>query len=166
MRLDPFHFLGELIQQYGSAWYINNRIMIDADNDLLKKKVTDFVIDALQSAMQNEEHSDVMETPIITKDNWRHLSVFKGRVATEEDFNNGDAVFFINHEQAEVNIVDIALPQCGIYINENNEQIPVIIVQAEQVGNYQILGSYTLDGRKIVCNLNDITFVEPEILFE
>ncbi len=155
----------ELILQNGSTWFINSYIMIDADSDSLKKEISNFVIDALQSTMQNEMNTTSIETPLINGDNWQQLPGIKGKVATEEDYNNGESVFYINSDQSKVNIIDIELPQCAIWTNENNEQIPVVIVQAEQVENQQLVGMYSLEGSKIVAQLTEVEFVSPEILF-
>lgn len=164
----PEHFLdvlfGELIQEKGSAWFINSGIMIDADNETLKNQATDVVMAMLQSDMKN--NSSAAQSPqIINKQNWQNLPVMRDRIATNEDVSAGNAVFNLRPEDGVAMPINMRLPQTAIYYHEDQRQIPVIIVQAEELGDNKIIGMYTLDGEVMIGALTEVDLVEPDDFF-
>ena len=86
--------------------------------------------------------------------NWESLPHISGRVATEEDVNKGDAVFYIPEGSFAL---DAQLPTCVIQIHEeSNESTPAIVVQAEQAGEQVYLGLLYLDGSHGLCGLEEV----------
>jgi hypothetical protein len=102
--------------------------------------------------------------------NWRETPCIRGRVATEDDANAGRAVFYINlSEGQESRPVDLDLPQCAILHEEGEDDIPVIVIQAEEGNNgtVQLLAGYRpLPGGSGICMLNQLELLpEPDHRF-
>ena len=58
------------------------------------------------------------------------------------------------------------IPCCAIWFNEEQGQIPVIIIQAEEVDGQQLVGIITLTGQKAASTLSELKIVPPEALFQ
>jgi hypothetical protein len=96
--------------------------------------------------------------------------MLRGRVATEDDANGGRAVFYINlSEGQESRPVDLDLPRCAILHEEGEDDIPVIVIQAEEGNNgtVQLLAGYRpLTGGSGICMLNQLELLpEPDHRF-
>lgn len=97
--------------------------------------------------------------------NWDKTPCISGRIATEEDIENGIAVFMIPEGSIPC---ATDLPICAIQTDEESgEGTPVIIIQAEQINNSITLGVRYLDGGNGVCTLDEVELLEkPNNEFE
>lgn len=76
--------------------------------------------------------------------NLSNIGHIKGRVATEDDVNKGNAVFILESEGQSIgNPIDIELPQYGFMIDEDTkEKTACVIIQAEWADDKKYLGAY------------------------
>lgn len=155
----------KLLQHQGSAWFINSHIMIDADSEKLKSEITNLVIAMLQAEMAVQSSISGMEASIINAQNWFKLPVIQNRLATQEDVDAGEAVFFLNPELGVASVINLNLPQCAYYHDENDNRIPVILVQAEKFEDEHIVGMVKLDGSKLVGMASQVEIMKPEEFF-
>jgi hypothetical protein len=86
---------------------------------------------------------------------WRDLSVIAGKVATKQDVENANAVFFIpvGVEYAPTSEHPFSLPFPAI-VNESGE--PVFAVQCEQLDSDVFVGSRKISGGNGMCMLNQL----------
>ena len=99
---------------------------------------------------------------------WRDIPHISGRVASEEDVEAGRAVFYLgNPDEIGVQSYDVSLPPCAIFTDEESgEDIPVIIIQAEQAEDMINVGYRFLDGGNGMCTLPEIELLdEPDDRF-
>lgn len=86
--------------------------------------------------------------------NWENTPHISGRIATEQDVNEGIAVFYIPDGSFAL---DAMLPTCVIQIDEDTgERTPAIVIQAEQAGEQVYLGLLYLDGSHGLCGLEEV----------
>jgi len=103
-----------------------------------------------------------------TADNWQSVPVFRGRVATQQDVNDGLAVFALA-DTLEGKPLDGPLPQPALWYeddedveNEDDAAEPqaVLIVQAEvhetETGELEVLGLLLPDGSTKVGFSDDV----------
>ena len=65
--------------------------------------------------------------------NWHETPCVRGRVATEDDAKAGSAVFHLDlSEGQESHPIDLDLPRCAILHEDGEDDLPVIVVQAEE----------------------------------
>ncbi len=67
---------------------------------------------------------------------WKITPCIKGRLAKKEEVDKGSAPFSLNTEGRIIIPINMCLPVCAILKKENKE-IPVIIIQAEEVAYVQ-----------------------------
>ena len=89
---------------------------------------------------------------------WPDLSDIKnvsGRVATQEDINDGAAVFILQSEGVPIGSpMKIAVPQYAIHTNvETNEKTKVIIIQAEEAKGQKVIGALDISTNEIMAGL-------------
>ena len=89
---------------------------------------------------------------------WPDLSKIKhvsGRVATQNDINEGAAVFMLQSEGIPIGSpMKIEIPQYAIHTNvETNEKTKVIIIQAEEAKGQQIVGALDFTTNEIMAGL-------------
>jgi hypothetical protein len=97
----------------------------------------------------------------INLERWQNTPHIKGRIATDEDVQEGIAVFRINGKGLEHVPVDINLPALAYHSNdETDERTPVIVVQSERVGDQEVAGIRYLDGGEGACNLWELEFTD------
>ena len=78
---------------------------------------------------------------------WLETPCIVGRVATLEDIREGRAAFSLGEpETIGAQFVDIGLPRCAFWTDENKKPIPVIIIQSESAGDKHYIGFRFLDG--------------------
>ena len=116
---------------------------------------------------KNESESNQNETTVINKltpidlNNWTETPHVSGRIATEEDVNNGNATFRIDDQGQEHKALNIKIPSLAYHTDqETNEKTPVVVIQGEQVGDQKVVGIKYLDGSDGVCLLFELEFVE------
>ena len=117
-----------------------------------------------QTKKSNAEENQITELntvkPIDIK-NWTEIPHVSGRLATEEDVNNGNATFRIDDKGQEHKALNIKIPSLAYHIDqETNEKTPVVVVQGEQIGDQKIIGIKYLDGTDGVCFLFELEFVD------
>lgn len=95
---------------------------------------------------------------IIDLERWRETPCITGRVATEEDIENGIAVFAIPSGSKPY---DVQLPLCAVQTNEEtNERIPCIAIQIEEAENGVFIGVRYIDGGNGVGTPEDTELYE------
>lgn len=96
----------------------------------------------------------------ISPDSWRTISFIKNQIATEEDVKLGKAVFYIDDQELEHFPIDIEIPKLAYQINqETGEKILSVVIQAEKIGEEEIVGLRYFDGGNGVCALFELEFV-------
>jgi hypothetical protein len=106
----------------------------------------------------------------IAMENWRETPCIQGRVATEDDANAGRAVFYLDlSEGQESHPVDLDLPRCAVLHEEGEDDLPVIVIQAEEGnnGSVQLIAGYRpLTGGSGICMLNQLELLpQPDHRF-
>jgi hypothetical protein len=103
---------------------------------------------------------------------WRETPCIRGRAATEDDANAGRAVFYLDlSEGQESRPVDLDLPRCAILHEEDEDDLPVIVIQAEEGNNgtdaVQLIAGYRpLTGGSGICMLYQLELLpEPNHRF-
>jgi nucleotide-binding universal stress UspA family protein len=94
---------------------------------------------------------------------WRNTPCVRGRAATEQDVEEGRAVFAAGGEP-----VDLELPSCAIVTEEGiGEPTPVILIQAERLEDDTIaVGFRLVDGGSGIAVLEDVELLsEPDARF-
>lgn len=97
----------------------------------------------------------------ITK--WRKTPHVEGRAATDQDVNDGRAVFAVGGEPVELD-----LPSCAIVREEGvGEETAVIIVQAERIEDGSVaVGFRLIDGGTGIATLDEVELLsEPDERF-
>jgi hypothetical protein len=104
--------------------------------------------------------------------NWRETPCIRGRAATEDDANAGRAVFYLDvSEGQESHPVDLDLPRCAILHEEDEGDLPVIVIQAENgnngTGAVELIAGYRpLTGGNGICMLYQLELLpEPDHRF-
>ena len=147
-----------LIAYQDGSWFMNSRITIDSDKEIFKNEIMDLVIDRLQSAT-----SDV-EEEIINADNWFKLPVMTDHLATQEDVDAGDAIFNINPESGLASLMDVYLPHCALYHDENGQDHTCHnCVQKNVIRN--VTSGCITNGKRVVALAKDVQLLTPEELF-
>ena len=95
---------------------------------------------------------------------WKETPCITERPATEEDIENGIAVFAIPSGSA---IHSINLPACVIQIEEETgNRLPGIIIQAEEANDDIYFGIRYLSGGNGVCTIGEVELIsEPNSEF-
>ena len=89
---------------------------------------------------------------------WPSLSDYKytsDRQATEDDINLGAAVFMLQVEGKNIGKpIDIIIPQYAIHIDqETGEKTKVIIIQAEETDDSQVIGAINIQTDEFIAAL-------------
>jgi hypothetical protein len=103
-----------------------------------------------------------VDDPIDMKQ-WRATPAVEGRAATDQDVDDGRAIFAVDGEPVEID-----LPACAIVREEGvGEPTPVIVVQAERIEDGTVaIGYRLLDGGSGIATLDDVEFLsEPDQRF-
>lgn len=94
---------------------------------------------------------------------WRRTPHVEGRAATDQDVNDGRAVFAVGGEPVELD-----LPSCAIVTEEGvGEETPVIIIQAERIDDGSVaVGFRMIDGGTGIATLDEVELLsEPDERF-
>ena len=93
-------------------------------------------------AVADNGNEDTIPWPALPKKGF-----VKGRAATFEDVEQGNAAFYFNVEgKISGAPLDIAIPQYAMHINkETGERTPGIIIQAENFGDFVMIGMRRID---------------------
>ena len=89
---------------------------------------------------------------------WPDLSTVKyvsARPATEDDINNGAAVFLLQSEGVQIGTpIDIVIPQYAIHTDgESGEKNKVIIIQAEEASGQEVYGAVLIETDEFMAGL-------------
>ncbi len=89
---------------------------------------------------------------------WTETPHVRGRLATEQDVRNGRAVFFLNSGSRQQPFPrNLPIPCCGIQIDpQSRSETPVVVIQAESIGEECTVGVRYLDGGNGVCTLEEV----------
>ena len=103
---------------------------------------------------------------------WRETPCVRGRAATEDDAKAGRAAFYLAlSEGQESQPVDLDLPRCAVLHDDDEGDVPVIVIQAEEGNNgsgaVEALAGYRpLTGGNGVCMLYQLELLsEPDNRF-
>ena len=85
----------------------------------------------------------------VNRDVWRETPCIVGRAANEQDVRDGRAVFYVDGPAGPV---EVALPHCALFRQENGQKLPVIAIQAEShVAGQVLIGYRPLSGGNGIC---------------
>ncbi|TLU61638.1 hypothetical protein FE810_14100 [Thalassotalea litorea] len=89
---------------------------------------------------------------------WPPLGDYKytsGRQATEDDINAGAAAFMLQVDGKNIGRpIDILIPQYAVHIDqETGERTNVIIIQAEENDNFQVIGAIDIKTDRFIVAL-------------
>ena len=90
---------------------------------------------------------------------WQQLPVTKLRCATEEDVEEGRAVFYVpvGDDYQPSTPADIELPRPAILLSESQ---PVFVIQAEEVNGTTAVGYRPLSGGNGLCMLDELELLD------
>jgi hypothetical protein len=78
---------------------------------------------------------------------WREVPCLTGTVATEDDVRAGRAAFYLGApSEIGAQFADIGLPHCAVWTDEQQQRIPVIVIQSERAGDKHYIGFRFLNG--------------------
>ncbi|MEZ4926578.1 MAG: hypothetical protein R3A50_09895 [Saprospiraceae bacterium] len=104
--------------------------------------------------------------PAVDIANWNKVPVVNGRMPTKEDTKNGSSLILVDVEKyPNAKPLDITMPKLARFYNEFTERFELIIViQAFNIDNDNIVGFRYLNGGNGSARLNEVTFLnENEI---
>ena len=95
---------------------------------------------------------------------WHDTPCISGRVATEHDVREGRAVFYVSGPSHAANL---PLPHCALLHDDDHHITPVILIQAEDRDDGEVLVGYRpLVGGNGICLLSELELLEgPNELF-
>jgi hypothetical protein len=98
-------------------------------------------------------------------DQWEATPHVRGRVAVEQDVQDGRAVFYLaDANEIGAVYVDIQLPRCAILVESGT---PVILIQSERVQQKHLVGFRPISGSNGVGLITDFELLEePDDRFE
>ena len=99
--------------------------------------------------------------PAVDINNWNSVPVVNGRLATQEEAQNGTSLIFIDTEKfPDAKPLDIKMPKLARYYNEYSKKEEVIIViQALNIANDSVVGFRYLNGGNGSARLNEVRFL-------
>lgn len=93
--------------------------------------------------------------------NWLVTPFISNRIALEQDVIDGLAVFFIQEPINKHYPINIPLPSLAYQIDpDTQEKELVIVIQAENVDEEEIVGVRYLEGGNGICALVELEFVQ------
>jgi hypothetical protein len=89
---------------------------------------------------------------------WHNVSFVSEKVAVEDDVKVGRAVFYLqDSERIGAKPMNIRLPSCAIWFDEESKsEVPVIVIQAEEIEEMTYVGFRFLEGGNGICTLAEI----------
>jgi hypothetical protein len=91
---------------------------------------------------------------------WNQVPHVKERIATEQDVIEGRAVYYINDGGQGHQTLDIPIPSIAYHVDsETKEKAVVVVIQAEQSADKEVIGYRMLDGGNGVCLLWELEFL-------
>lgn len=92
---------------------------------------------------------------------WRSTPCMRGTLATEADVRAGRAVFHLGSDSADVARVGAQpLPCLGIQKLDGGRELPVVVVQVEEVPGKSFVGVRYVTGGNGVCFLSELELVD------
>jgi hypothetical protein len=108
--------------------------------------------------VSGEPSADTKLWGAISASAWKNVPVTQGRVATENDVQQGRAVFYVATGSTPI---IMELPVAAILKEDNNSKgIPVIVIQAEQIGEQETVGYRLVAGGNGVCTLRELELLD------
>lgn len=92
---------------------------------------------------------------------WTEIPALNGRVATEEDFEAGRAIFYQISDCEATN--ERILPALAKFRDEDGVFHDAVVIQIERkfgadTNSVVVCGAYIADGRNVVCLSDDLVF--------
>ena len=84
--------------------------------------------------------------------NWRVTPCTAGRVATDDDVENGRAVFCLEGQSEPASLT---VPSCAFQLTHTGEEVPVVVIQAESTNGSVLLGVRYLFGGFGICPIEE-----------
>ena len=102
--------------------------------------------------------------PAVNIANWKNVPVVNGRMATQEETQNGTSLFYVDPEKyPEAKPLDITMPKLARFYNYNTKKEEIIIViQAITVSDDSLVGFRYLNGGNGSARLNEVTFLNDD----
>ena len=92
---------------------------------------------------------------------WQQTPCIKDIIATEQDVKDGRAVFYIIHDDADHEPLNINIPSLVYEIEEeNNTRKLAVLIQGERVGENEYVGIRYFEGGNGLFRLSEIEFLE------
>ena len=89
---------------------------------------------------------------------WHDTPCVQGRVASEDDVREGRAVFYVDGPSQAA---DVSLPHCALLHEEGGAQSPVILIQAENRSDGEVLVGYRpLRGGNGICVMGEVDLLD------
>lgn len=95
---------------------------------------------------------------------WQNTPCISKRIAVEDDVKAGRAVFYLQDpEEIGAEPIAFELPSCAILFDEEtDEELPVIVIQAEEAEEKTYIGYRPLNGGNGICTLAEVKLLsEP-----
>ncbi len=98
---------------------------------------------------------------------WKTVPAISGKLAAESDVESGAAVFFLSDPHGlGAAPYSIALPRPAVLLDDDECEVPVIVIQVEEGGGKIYAGYRFLDGGNGVCHLEELELLdEPDERF-
>lgn len=104
--------------------------------------------------------------PAVDINDWKNVPVVNGRMATEEETQNGISLIFVDTKKyPEAKPLDIKMPKLARFYNvQSGKKEIIIVIQALNISNDSIVGFRYLNGGNGSARLNEVSFLsEKEI---
>jgi hypothetical protein len=88
-----------------------------------------------------------------SEEDWASVTAVNDRVATESDVKAGAAGFYINEGSAPYSL---DLPCQAYQVLDDDTEVKVVIIQAEEIPDGIIVGVRYLNGGNGLCNLSEV----------
>ena len=92
---------------------------------------------------------------------WRETPAIAARVARESDVRAGTAVFFLEDpERIGATPLELEVPCCAVWRNDDGVNVPVVVVQAEEAEGKTYIGFRFLEGGNGLCALEELELLD------
>ena len=102
--------------------------------------------------------------PAVDIMDWKNVPVVNGRMATEEEAQNGTSLIFVDAKKyPNAKALDITMPKLASIYNEYSKREDyIIVIQAINVNNDSIVGYRFLNGGNGSARLKDVKFLSDD----
>jgi hypothetical protein len=123
---------------------------------------------AQEKKVQEKQVEEIAQTdfPPIKLKNWKATPKITGRIATEKDVKNGNAIFYIKNNANQIPN-DLNLPMLA-YLNNDDEKSKklVVVIQVEPSIKGNVVGYRNPEGGSGACLFNELKFLTKSEVIE